>query len=223
MATKNSVFKYFSQKQHLQEFLEDGVVFFNTLSYFLSCEDLARRDVTEDANVYMPADGLDITITTTNQKLKDSRALVSRVKQPDRVFVFCASIELSENLFHKFGAAGCVEIPDVEEFRSRIKRHLIKSAHNIKNKEILFGKIEYYGFEEVPKARYACPKQIIMSKSSRFSDEKEYRVAFAKDVGAFDSCNVNYTLAHGLEINEAIGKPKKFILGSLSDIAKVVM
>lgn len=219
----SSIFKYFSQKPHLDTFLKNGEVFFNTLSYFLSCEDQARRDVTEDANIYMPASGLDITMTATNQKLKDYRGLISRVKRPDRVFVFCASIELSENLFHKFGAVGCVEIFDVQEFSSRITRHLRKSAHNIKNREILSGKIEYYGFEEEPEARYACPDQIIMSKSSRFSDEKEYRVAFAKDVDAFAVNNVNHTLTDTLEINAATGVPKKLILGDLSDIAKVVM
>lgn len=207
----------------MDAFLEKGETFFNTLSYFLSCEDLARRDVTEDANVYMPSNGLEITIVATNQKLRDHRCLISRIKRPDRVFVFCTSLELSETLFKKFGAAGCVKISDVQEFSNRISKHLRKSAHNIKNREILSGKVGYYGFDEEPVTRHACPDQIIMSKDNNFSGEREYRIAFAKDADAFAVNNVNYTLTNNLGANLAIGKPKKLILGNLSDIAKVVM
>ena len=107
-----SIFKYFGDNQHLENFLQKGEVFFNTLSYFLSCEDLSRRDISEDANVYMPSKGLEISITATNQKLKDQRGLISRVKRPDRIFVFCTSLELSENLFRKFCAAGCDLAPN---------------------------------------------------------------------------------------------------------------
>ena len=218
-----SIFKYFSQEKYLDTFLEKGEVFFNTLSYFLSCEDSERRDVTEDANVYMPSNGLEITISATNQKLRDHRGLISRLKRPDRVFVFCTSLDLSEILFKKFGAAGCVEISDVQEFSNRISRYLRKSAHNIKNREILSAKVEYYGFDEEPGTRHACPDQIIMSKNNRFSDEKEYRIAFAKDADAFAVDNVNYTLTDALEANAAKGRPKKLILGNLSDIAKRVV
>lgn len=171
----------------------------------------------------MPPNGLEITIAATNQKLRDHRGLISRLKRPDRVFVFCTSLELSETLFKKFGAAGCVEISDVQEFSNRISRHLRKSAHNIKNREILSGKVGYYGFGEEPGTRHACPDQIIMSKDSRFSGEKEYRIAFAKDSDAFAVNNVNYSFTDTLGINAAKGIPKKLILGSLNDIAKVVM
>jgi hypothetical protein len=220
---KYSVFKYFCDKSHLEKFLHNGEVFFNTLSYFLSCEDLARIDITEDANVYMPSNGLEITISANNQKLKGHRGLISRVRRPDRVFVFCTSLELSKTLFQKFGADGCIEISDVQEFSNRISRHLRKSAHNIKNRKILSDNVEYYDFDEEPGVRYVCPDKIIMSKNKRFSDEKEHRIAFAKDADAFAVNNVNHTLTDTLEINAAPGVPKKLILGGLSDIAKVVM
>lgn len=200
-----------------------GEVFFNTLSYFLSCEDLARRDANEGTNIYKPPDGLEVTNVTTNQKFKDHRGLISRIKHPERVFVFCTSLELSDNLFKKFSASGCAEISDVKELSNRISRHLRRSAHKIKNKEILSGRVEYYNFGDKPEARYACPDQIIMSKSENFSDEKEYRIAFAKDANAFEVNNVDYYLSNSLTSYIKIGKPKKLSLGDLTDIAKFVM
>ena len=219
----HSIFKYFSQKQHLDSFLKNGEVLFNTLSYFLSCEDPTRMDELEDSNIYKPTDGLQITLTKSQQQLVDHRGLISKVKNPHRVFVFCASLKLSEKLSSKFCSVGCVEIFDVKEFVGRIKRRIKKPAHNIKNQELLSGKVDYYNLAQEPGARHACPDQIIMSKIESFSDENEYRIAFAKDANAFAVNNVNYYLANSPIPSTNVGTPKKLILGDLTDIARVVM
>ena len=59
--------------------------------------------------------------------------------------------------------------------------------------------------------------------SERFSDEKEYRIAFAKDANAFAVNNVDYYLANSPIPSTKVGTPKKLILGDLTDIARVVM
>lgn len=222
-AIKNSAFKYFSQKPHLDGFLKNGEVFFNTLSYFLSCEDPTRRDEIEDSNIYKPADGLQITLTDSQQQLVDHRGLISKVKNAHRVFVFCTSLELSEELSQKFCSVGCVEIFDIEEFNRRLKKRIKNPAHNIKNQELLSGKVDYYNLAQESGTRHACPDQIIMSKIERFSDEKEYRIAFAKDANAFAVNNVDYYLANSPIPSSKAGTPKKLILGDLTDIARVVM
>ncbi len=222
-AIKNSTFKYFSQESYLDGFLKNGEVFFNTLSYFLSCKDPARRDETEDSNIYKPADGLQITLTERQQQLVDHRGLISKVKNAHRIFVFCTSLELSEELSKKFCSVGCVEIFDIEEFKIRLKKRIKSPAHNIKNKELLSGKVDYYNLAQESDTRHACPDQIIMSKIEHFSDEKEYRIAFAKDANAFAVNNIDYYLANSPIPSSKEGIPKKLILGNLTDIARVVM
>ena len=55
------IYKYFNNTNFRDRFVNLGEVYFNSLSYFLSCEDASRRDNTENANLYKPADGLQIT------------------------------------------------------------------------------------------------------------------------------------------------------------------
>lgn len=222
-AVKNGAFKYFGQKSHLDAFLKNGEVFFNTLSYFLSCEDPTRRDETEDSNIYMPLDGLQITLTKSHQQLVDHRGLFSKIKNGHRVFVFCSSLELNEKLFQKFCSFGCVEIVDLKQFSNRIKKAIRNPVHQIKNRELLSGKVEYYDLTQQSGVMHACPDKIIMSKINQFSDEKEYRIAFAKDANAFAVNNVDYYLANSPIISAKVGTPKKLILGNLMDIARIVM
>lgn len=195
---------------------------FNTLSYFLLCEDEARRDYLEDSNIYRPSDGLQITLTKTQQKLIDPRALISKVKNPHRVFVFCTSTENSDYLYQKFSAKGCVEILDLNEFKKRISRVMKKPIHNIKSTTLLAGNVSYYNHEQESGTRHACPDQIIMSKLISFSQEREFRFAFAKDRNAFDVNNVEYSLSSGIVLSNLVGNGKKLTLGNLTDIVRVI-
>lgn len=217
-----SVFKYFGNKQHLESFVNKGEVMFNTLSYFLSCEDQVRRDYLEGSNVYRPPEGLQITLTETRQTLLDTRVFISKINKPHRVFVFCTSTENSDYLYKKFSATGCVEILNLDAFKKRILHEIKKPIHNIKNKTLLSDAVSYYDSEQEPSARHACPDQIIMSKTLPFSDEKEYRFSFAKDQNAFDVNNIDYSLSNKVLSSNSIGNGKKLILGELTDIVKII-
>ena len=177
----------------------------------------------EDSNIYKPADGLQITLTESQQQLVDHRGFISKVKNAHRVFVFCTSLEFSERLSQKFCSVGCIEIFDIDEFNRRLKKCIRNPAHNIKNQELLSGKVDYYNLALGSGTRHACPDQIIMSKIERFSDEKEYRIAFAKDPNALAVNNVDYYLSNSPITSSKAGTPKKLILGNLTDIARVVM
>ena len=222
----SSIYKYFNNVGFRDRFINAGEVYFNSLSYFLSCEDKSRRDNTENANLYKPANGLQITKLHSQQTFTDARTLISTIKNPNRVFVYCTSNELSEVLFKRFSATTCVEIFNLPEFQKRLQKSLKNRARLgiIKNTTLLNGSVDYYNSENEPDTSHAWPDQIIMAKQSNpFSVEKEYRFAFAKDKNAFDVNNVDYSL--GAEVQPFMGQHTHQVLhlGNLSDICKVVL
>ena len=225
MIQPNKIFKYFKNSTFQNQFVDLGEVYFNSLSYFLTCEDSARRDITEPLNVYRPDSGLKINITDSEKTLTDQRFLISQIKNPHRVFIFCTSLEFSGHLQKKFDASGCVEIYDLSEFKKRLQKALIYKSRLglIKNKTLLSDKIQYYEVKNEPKARHACPDQIIMSKPfDDFSDEKEYRFAFSRDKDAFNVNNVQYLLSPQIPLTTWPNSHQVLRLGSLRDICKIV-
>ena len=219
-------YKYFGNPEFQNDFLNQGRIYFNSLSYFLTCEDKQRQDRTEHTNLYKPSDGLKVTTVNPQQTLIDERALISTVRRPDRIFVFCTSTEYSKALIERFNASGCVEILDLTEFRKRLQTALDKKIRLgiVKNKTLLSGNIDYYDSESEPGARHACPDKIIMSKPIQpFSIEKEYRFAFAKDKNAFDVNEINYYLAHQAPPYVGQNAHQTLEVGKLTDICRVLI
>ena len=117
------IYKYFGNQAYLDSFLA-GEVYFNSLSFFLSCEDMSRRDDAEDRFIFRPHRGLQVTNHTTRSEFVLHGQLNSRVKNPDRIFIFCASTKYCRSLIRKFGAQCCVEVSNVQEFKRRIQHAL---------------------------------------------------------------------------------------------------
>lgn len=218
------IYKYFDKEDHLQNFIDNGEVMFNQLSYFLYCEDKARRDGAEDSNIFRPENGLEITNLTTRVQFIDKSAFISQIKNPHRVFVFCTSTEYSDYLYKKFNSVGCIRI-DLEKFKNKIRTQLLHHSVSVKNKIILADKICYYSEDNSHGTRYACPDKIIMSKLLSFADESEYRFAFAQDKDAFEVNNVNLFIANERAPLSEIKKPigKLLTLGNLSEICQRVI
>ncbi len=218
------IYKYFSKQCHLQSFLENGEIYFNSLSYFLSCDDDSRRDRSEDVTLYRPKSGLVGNIVTTGKPFAlPAQQLISRVNASDSIFVFCTSAEFSVRLYQKFNAEGCIEISNPDEFKERLQAKIneLVDGGNGANKTLLAGRIEYYDSAESPGARHACPDQIVMAKPDHFSDEAEFRFAFAKDQNAFDVNNVQYSISSELDAPNAASRHLSLRLGSLTDICQV--
>jgi hypothetical protein len=219
------IYKYFGNKEHLKKFLERGEIYFNSLSFFLSCEDNSRRDETEDTYIYAPKNGLRVNNLTTSSEHTLIGQLNSKVKEPNRIFVFCASGDLSKHLYKKFCAQGCVAILDVEEFNRRLHSKIKEARRQgtIENDELLSEFVTYYSPNSEPGTRHACPDQIIMSKRDIYRDEKEYRFAFADYAGAFEVNNVEYSLAlHPPPPTASTYGSQILQIGSLADICNIV-
>lgn len=199
-------------------------MYFNSLSYFLNCEENSRRDETENVNIYRPSGGLVINNLATGETFTVQAQLNSQVDGADRIFIFCVSAEYSTHLQSKFCAYGCVEISDVDTFKdrlqSKIKDHLGMSE--LKREAFLSGLVDYYNITAAPGARHACPDQIVMAKPERFAEEKEYRFAFTDDVTLFDVNNVRYDVSSGAHQASPISGHALLKLGSLADICKII-
>lgn len=219
----NSLYRYFSDINHMQKFIERGEVYCNSLSFFLSCEEKSRRDETEDACVYRPLSGLEVFNQTTQTKPILSMQFNSKVKEPNRIFIFCMSGVLSETLYKKFKAQACVEIFNADEFRNRLSAKISSKFKEgiLKNDQLLSDFVTYVSTADPPGVRHACPDQIIMAKSDRFKDEVEYRFAFADCADAFEVNNVEYTLSEGTVPTLSTKEKSVLEIGPLSDICKV--
>lgn len=218
------IYKYFGEKKHLNSFLEDGEVYFNSLSFFISCEDKSRRDNEEGTCIYRPTGGLLVTNLTTQKTFTLPGQFNSKIKSPDRIFVFCVSNDLSKDLYQKFRAQGCIEILDAEEFKRRLQSQITEAHRQGKlgSDQLMAGPVSYFPLNEEPGTRHACPDQIVMAKSEDYKDEKEFRFAFSLDAGAFDVNNVEYSLSpSSVPTNSGLAS-QTFRLGSLVDICKVV-
>ncbi|MES2802461.1 MAG: hypothetical protein V4654_08225 [Bdellovibrionota bacterium] len=219
------LYRYFGQKNYLESFIEQGEIFFNSLSYFLSCEDESRRDTTEDACIYIPEKGLITHNKTTGKSFTlTNQKFISQVNRANHIFVFCTSTTFDDQLSKKFQAPGCVEILDVSAFKDRMQAAVeeLYDAKELQNKTLLSGQIDYYDPANPPGTRHACPDQIVMSKPKSFLDEQEYRFAFAEHADAFDVNNVRYFLSNTIQPSTKTDNYKILKLGSLTDICRII-
>jgi hypothetical protein len=196
-------------------------VYCNSLSYFLDCEDMTRRDPLEDSSVYEPLGGLQITHVATGANFCDPRSLVSHVVRPHRIYVFCLSTVFNEHLWRKFNAKLCVRITDPQEFIARFRRATRRPQLRINCTEVLAAEVTYYKPDDPPASRHACPDQIILSKLEQFSDEREFRLAFSSDRDAFSVYNVGYELTARKSAKSFKHSHKLLQLGDLRDICEL--
>lgn len=220
-----SIYKYFGNKNWGNSFIENGEIYFNSLSYFISCEDQSRRDDDEDAHILRREEGLQINVLTTGKTFTYNGQLCSKIRKADRIYVFCASAEFNENLYQKFNSQVCVEIYDLEEFKRRLQ-FKITEAHKqglLGSDQLLSGPVDYYSYGDGPGAAHACPDQIVMGKSDKYKEENEYRFAFSLDKGAFAVNNVDYTLSRNSVPTSGNPSHRVLRLGSLIDICKMAV
>ena len=216
-----SLYKYLPE-QYVAPLLREGAVLFRTLSYFRDYEDAqVRGDEFEGTKLYRPADGLEVTLVATQEKVVLPHSFESSAHEDD-IFVFCLSTILSQELATQFKTNVCVEIRNPALFISKIRGALSRRP-SIKNKMLVHGEVKYYEPHEPPIVDWALPERIAMSKLEGFRPQQEYRIAFSIN-GAFDVENTRLQLvAPGTRRpKRATAYPERqFKLGSISKICRV--
>lgn len=216
------VFKYFSNREFVDSFLNEGTVFFNSLSYFTACEEDQLRDEEEGSLLYQPTMGLQVNNLTSRSHFHLNGALISKVRSTHRIYVFCTSLTRSNGLAQRFKSKYCLEISDIDEFERRLRKKMRDPVQRLKNRILLSGAVSYSSETEEPGPNHALPEKIIFRKHKSFSVEDEYRLAFSLDKNAFDPYNVDYSIGQFTAKLEKLGRPRILKIGPLLDICKLV-
>lgn len=216
-----SLYKYIPE-QYVGSLLREGAVLFRTLSYFRDYEDAqVRGDEFEGTRLYRPANGLEITLVATQEKVALPHTFESSANEDD-IFVFCLSTILSQELASQFKTNICVEIRNPALFLSKIRGALSRRP-SIKNKLLVHGEVNYYEPHVPPVVDWALPERITMSKLQQFRSQQEYRIAFSVN-GAFDIENTRLQLAApgtSRSRRNTVYPECQFKLGNISKICRV--
>lgn len=217
----SDLFKYMPSK-YLDAFVGHGEILFRSLSYFRNYEEIkVRGDRYEGRRLYQPAQGLEITKVDTGEKSLLPWAFESSVKDRE-IFVFCLSTEFSAGLAKEFGADACVKIHDPVALISRI-RAALKLRRWVKHGRLLHQPVDYYSPGEAPFAEWAVPERMVMRKTTEYSYQNEYRLAFARgNALQLNNVDVLITATPGSSELTLSGHPEqKLRVGSLARICTV--
>lgn len=215
-----SLYKYLPAK-YVESFVREGAILFRSLSYFRDYEDAqVRGDVFEGTRLYRPQSGLEITLTTTQQKVILPHSFESSANEDD-IFVFCLSTALSADLASQFQATACVEIRNPSRLIAGVRDALLRRP-SIKSKMLVHGEIRYYTEDQPPIIEWALPERIAMSKLSVYMSQQEYRLAFAVN-GAFrvETSRLRLVSPGERRAPRTTSHPERlFKLGSLATLCK---
>jgi hypothetical protein len=217
-----SLYKYLPE-EHVDDFVHKGVVLFRSLSYFRDYEDAQiRGDEFEGTKLYRPQNGLEVTITATQQKVVLHNYSFESAANEDEIFVFCLSTVLSADLATQFKASACVEILNPGKLIAGVRAALLRRP-SIKSKIPVYGEVKYYTQDEPPIVDWALPEKITMSKLDSYIPQQEYRIAFSVN-GAFHIENTRHRFVSPgkrVALKSSSHPQQLFKLGSLAQICKV--
>lgn len=211
----------FSSKKSCEKFINEGVIYFNSLSYYKNYkgENYAIKDekegsiennisknnheITFDGYTFKPEDIASETINIKNE-----------LREPENFFIFCLANKFNNNLYEEFEADACVEIKDIKEFSNRIKKILPD------NYKLNFDDVEYYDNEK-PKT---ATKPLCLYKEIAYAYQNESRFYIYIPYLENSKCNANAC---------NIGQIDNFIvylkfqclelrIGDLSDICHII-
>lgn len=172
-------------------------------------------------NSIAPNDGLEITLTNTQEKVLLPHAFEAAVNEDD-IFVFCSSTVLSSELAHKFKASACIEIHRPAKFIAEI-RGALKRRASVRSKMLVHGPVNYYEKEDSSPIDWALPERIAMSKLDTYARQCEYRVAFAvNDAFRVENTHLRLVVPGERRMPRSFMHPEHLLkLGSLSQVCRI--
>ncbi len=151
--------------------MKRGLMRFGSLEFFRTLDDQGSRGDKLDGTLhYAPPAGLEITMVEDGRRVSG----VSFSSAAQNMFVYCTSMELSEELAKEFGNF-CVEIVDMGRILDRLRRRAYAGSH-LNYAGMLHQATEYRSPEDVPGADWAFPERLVFMKPPSYSHQMEYRL-----------------------------------------------
>jgi len=214
---RHSLFKYFSERQHAESFL-DGTILFRSLAYFRDYEErTARGDRNEGTARFRPEGGLVINNQTQGKTFALANHSFESSASAKDILVFCVSRSRTDQMKDEFKAVACVEIREIKTFCDRIKAALPATA------TFMGRKVDYYQETDGGDPRWALPEKITLSKLKGYAWQNEYRFLFSL-TDALDFEKVQTLLVHDDHVrvaNPSEHQEHFLNVGSLRDICRV--
>jgi hypothetical protein len=202
---RRSLYKYYSERQWAEEFLE-GKLLFRSLAYFRDYEDQnVREDQNEGTAIFRPEGGLIVNNLTQGKTFALPHHAFQSSANQEEIFVFCVSRSRTDELRQRFTAVACIEILDVGTFCARVEAALPPAARfpGRAGRPARIGRrVEYYRETEGGNARWALPEAIATSKLDSYAWQDEFRLVFSL-TDALEFEHVHTRLVHQRNAREA--------------------
>jgi hypothetical protein len=214
------LYKYLPSK-YIDAFVGRGELLFRSLSYFRNYEELqVRGDPHEGKRIYKPADGLEITKTETGEKFNLPWTFESGVRDRE-IFVFCLSRSFSADLLREFSVDACVEILNPAALLARVRTSL--QLRKWAKGGLMHGPVDYYSVEDPPMAEWAVPERMVMRKTTEYTHQEEYRLAFARgDAFRVENVETRVSLTPASLAPTLDGHPQHMLrVGSIKKLCRI--
>jgi hypothetical protein len=169
------LFKYFSALEYAQSFM-NGEIYHQTLGYYRDYEDATAKrvigDEFESTRIFRPKWGVVLNNKMTGRPHLVDGGFESSIRAGE-IFVFCFSLDFTEELKQKFKAVTCIEVLKPQEFIQRWREALPNNSVSFDRR------VDYYEKEEPPGNIWPQPELIATTKLKQFSYQKEYRLGFS--------------------------------------------
>lgn len=170
------LYKYLPAR-YVDDFVRRGQVLFRNLSYFRRYEtDPSRGDLFEGRHIDRPGGGVKIT-TASGRIIEGDFAFINSIPT-DRVFVFCMSARLDDDLYEAFETDACVEIASPVQFVKDC-RQALKAVSAVRSFRLFHREVEYYKEAAAVLGNVKDPLTIPFFKPARYGPQCEYRIMLA--------------------------------------------
>jgi len=216
-----SIYKYVPEERFARALIEKGQLYLQSLAHFRNYEDALVRGDPDDGKLrYQPESGLTVTKSDGEVVTLPGWRFRASVRAED-IFVYCLSLERSEDLAEKFQSPFCVEIKDANALFSKTKGS-VRLRSRLDRRNVFRGTVEYRDLAIAPGGDWALPEKVAFIKPPAWSWQAEYRMVVGRK-GAFAVENVDLALENGLgdPIVAAAGSPLILAVGDLSRIARL--
>ena len=175
MEYPDQLYKYISSK-YLESTVSRGELLFRNFTYFRQQEDRTRGDYLEAIHRDNPDRKMTIR-NLTQGFTRDYDASFLNSTDSDHIFMFCTSINFSNDLYKEFKCDACIEITNPKEFCRRVRRK-VRSHISTHRRGLLCGMVNYYKPNQPTEKNIKDATELPFLKDEIYSNQKEFRLVF---------------------------------------------